>query len=258
MVAIVIPVYKEFDRLTKNEFLSLTKALHTFSESDIYIIGPISLNVKSYEDFFNSNNRKLRFKQFNDNFFKSLEGYNRLCISSVFYKVFLKYEFLLIYQTDAFVFRDNLNLWCSKGIDYIGAPWVDGWTEVKQPLSFIGVGNGGFSLRKVASFYRVACNRPFRLLFRLHHIYHTLRTRLGVPSRWVGVPPYQEDQYWGQYVPKLFKWFKVAPPEQALQFSFEVGAAELYRINGNRLPMGCHAWEKYEPEFWKQFIPFKK
>ena len=41
-------------------------------------------------------------------------------VSPLFYLNFKKYRYLLIYQLDALVFRDELLEWCSKEIDYIG------------------------------------------------------------------------------------------------------------------------------------------
>ena len=44
-------------------------------------------------------------------------------------------------------------------------------------------------------------------------------------------------------------------PEEAIAFSFELSPSYLYKLNGNYLPFGCHAWYKYEYEnFWKQHI----
>lgn len=80
-----------------------------------------------------------------------------------FYARFADYEFMLIYQTDAYVFRHELQTWCDKGFDYVGAPWTENSNEWFQDLigkkggSKIGstifyptAGNGGFSLRSVA------------------------------------------------------------------------------------------------------------
>ena len=77
-------------------------------------------------------------------------------ISSKFYKSFKTYEFLLIYQTDAWVFRDDLLEWCNKDYDYVGAPWFTGYDDTKGiKKAFNAVGNGGFCLRKTKSMLRV-------------------------------------------------------------------------------------------------------
>lgn len=51
------------------------------------------------------------------------------------------------------------------------------------------------------------------------------------------------------------KDFNPAPPEVAMKFSFEVHPEVLYELNDKQLPFGCHAYLKYNPEFWKKFIP---
>ena len=66
-----------------------------------------------------------------------------------------------------------------------------------------------------------------------------------------------EDFYWTKKVAVVFNDFKVAPVEDAAKFSFEVNPSLLYKMNNNQLPFGCHGWEKYEPEFWKQYIPMQ-
>jgi hypothetical protein len=45
-------------------------------------------------------------------------------LSEEFYQAFTDFEFMLIYQLDAFVFRDELADWCRSGYEYIGAPWL--------------------------------------------------------------------------------------------------------------------------------------
>src|ERR1700759_1030871 len=61
---------------------------------------------------------------FDDDFFKGLAGYNSLMLSSEFYGKFIDYEYVLIYQMDCFVFKDELAWWCNQNLDYIGAPWI--------------------------------------------------------------------------------------------------------------------------------------
>ena len=72
-----------------------------------------------------------------------------------FYQRFRRFEYILIYQLDAFVFSDRLEEFCRLGYDYIGAPWPlgDGNKHneelVVEGNHFLTVGNGGFSLRRV-------------------------------------------------------------------------------------------------------------
>ena len=65
-----------------------------------------------------------------------------------------------------------------------------------------------------------------------------------------------EDFFWGLGANYTDKLFKVPPNYKALEFSFEAMPSYLYKLNNNDLPFGCHAFEKYESEFWK--IIFKK
>ena len=51
-----------------------------------------------------------------------------------------------------------------------------------------------------------------------------------------------------------FIWFRVPDPLEALQFSFEVMPEKMLIMNNGRLPMGVHAWNKYNPEFWKPYL----
>jgi hypothetical protein len=41
----------------------------------------------------------------------------------------------------------------------------------------------------------------------------------------------------------------------AAQFALEVRPSHYFAVNGGRLPMGGHAWSRYEPAFWRQHVP---
>lgn len=139
-VVVVIPVYKE--NISKNELMSLIQGETILGRYDICFIAP-----------FRIKNSKLtqghRTIYFDDSYFVNTVAYSKLLLSGCFYKIFLNYEYMLIYQLDAFVFSDALLEWCNKGYDYIGAPLPavgDFYAEIGS-----GVGNGGLSLRKIES-----------------------------------------------------------------------------------------------------------
>jgi hypothetical protein len=127
-------------------------------QHSIVFVHPESLDVST----INFDGR-ISSEKFPDHYFKSVFGYNRLMLTASFYERFSHSKFILIYQLDAYVFRDELLYWCSKDYDYIGAPWITtpnkGFKKVlslfdskkKKARSeiFYKVGNGGFSLRKV-------------------------------------------------------------------------------------------------------------
>ena len=47
----------------------------------------------------------------------------------------------------------------------------------------------------------------------------------------------------------------VIPNEMtASRFSLELKPSYYFDVNGGKLPMGGHAWWKYEPEFWQTYL----
>jgi len=66
--------------------------------------------------------------------------YNNMLLSKEFWNQFTS-EHILIYQQDSIIFREGIGAYLNT--DYVGAPWMEG-----QDDNSIGVGNGGFSLRK--------------------------------------------------------------------------------------------------------------
>lgn len=48
---------------------------------------------------------------------------------------------------------------------------------------------------------------------------------------------------------------KIPNCEEAINFSFECSPKYLYELTGDRLPFGCHAWQKHDYDvFWKNFM----
>jgi len=118
---IVVPIYKE--TLTFHEEVSLKRLIKVNKENPVVFVAPKGLLKFNYSQYLARQNYSLKY--FDSRYFKSISTYNRLLLSTSFYKCFLNFEFILIYQLDAFIFHDNLNEWCEKGYDYIGAPWFD-------------------------------------------------------------------------------------------------------------------------------------
>lgn len=195
----------------------------------------------------------------------SLNSYNKLKKSRFFYNLFTDYDFLLTCELDAFVFKDEVAYWCNKGYDYIGAPWFEGYhTPVSNKL--VGVGNSGFSLRRIKPIQKILksmyCRDP---LDKDNSIKHLIKVYLKKPVRWLlsqGGENYivledyngDEDRFFSLSVPLVYEDFIVAPIEEATKFSFELKPEVLFIINNQQLPMGCHAWWRYNLPFWKPFI----
>ena len=59
---------------------------------------------------------------------------------------------------------------------------------------------------------------------------------------------------WSHYGPQIDTNFRVASGMEGMKFGFEKEPSLLYSKNNNQLPFGCHAWEKYEPDFWEKLM----
>ena len=143
---VLIPIYKQ--ELSELEKQSLLQCATVFAKREICFFAPENIHFEYYQAMV----PKARCEYFHSSFFQGISGYNRLMLSVDFYKRFNKYDHILIYQLDAWVFRDELDHWCSMGFDYIGAPLK---ASIFAARGKYVVGNGGFSLRKPAAFIRV-------------------------------------------------------------------------------------------------------
>jgi len=241
-VAIVIPIYKNHP--STQEIYALHNNFTILNDYPKYIIAPTGFNFEEYGDIFKSS----EILHLPPHWFKSLNSYNRLMLTKMFYKLFLNYEYILILQPDALVFKNELHEWCSKGYSYIGAPWPNG--KLVHPYSFHGysflrkllpffnkpkkcfVGNGGLSLRHV---------KGSQLILQRHFLANKL---------WNS----QEDYFWAYYF-LHGEGNGIVPSEvEASKFSLELNARQYYINNGCILPFGCHAYEKYSSDFWSEVI----
>jgi len=154
--AIVIPVYKK--EINYFEKASLKQCIKVFKDYPIILIAPRSLDTGNYTRMF-----PFKIERFEDDSFVSVRSYSRLLLLADFYSRFKSYSYILMYQPDAYVFRNELEYWCSQDYDYIGAsvperPLTDLYkynlldANKKGSVFF---GNGGFSLRKVDTFIDV-------------------------------------------------------------------------------------------------------
>ncbi|WP_184544972.1 DUF5672 family protein [Mucilaginibacter sp. FT3.2] len=249
LVAVIIPIYKQ--KPDANELLSLKQCLTILKNYPIIFIAPDKLNAAAYKEACEGAPFKL--VTFSDFYFDNLAGYNQLMLSPDFYKTFIDYKFILIYQLDAYVFKDELNYWCSQNYDFIGAPhiphenqenemqFLKGYSKFINRVNSIfktkhkvsNVGNGGFSLRKTQTCYLL------------------LKILKGKVKIW---GPNNEDgffKYWGNL---FYPFFKLPTDELAIRFSIEESPAlSLKKLNGE-LPFGCHAFEKYEWATWEPLI----
>jgi hypothetical protein len=226
---VVVPVYRE--RPEPFEVLSLTQLNQRLGKHPIELIAPNGLELAPYRRLLGNR----RHHYFSPSFFKaranSRASYSALLARDVFYGSFSHFEHILIHQTDAFVFEDQFDDWTRRDFDYIGSPHWAEW-GARKDLGMIGVGNGGFSLRRVEAFRRVLLDarrvrNRLQVARRGSHARALRRARRG---------ELVEDYYWGHFAP-----IKVAPINEAVTFAFEMGLERMAEAYREVVPFGCHA-----------------
>lgn len=282
---VTIPIYKS--KPSKGEEASFRQGLTVLCNHDIVVYTYPELDLSEYEQIATEIGKTYRTAFFDRNYFTSVRSYNRLCLERSFYERFTQYKYLLIYQLDAWVFRDELEEWCDKGYDYIGAPLFEPDGDSFND-NLIGIGNGGFSLRriqycldKLSKAKQYLPLMPPKAITRLYKIsWHQLKSNKkywNMATFW-GLSPIKfllrclgianniyyfrkharmnEDMLFSVYTQSAF-WCRPHLPnyQEAICFSLEVHPSKLFKEAGSQLPFGCHAFEKYEyEEFWKQHI----
>ncbi|MFT3748449.1 MAG: DUF5672 family protein [Agriterribacter sp.] len=261
MVNVVIPIYKPYP--SKNDKISITQCCKILNTHSITLIKPSSLDPSPYF----SSSVQFNIEPFNDDFFKDIHGYNRLMLSEDFYRRFLHKDYILIYQLDAFVFKDELDKWCKKGYDYIGAPWLDvvnpgktfkekiefarlsqkeyknntkqAGSDLPTDIQFYNrVGNGGFSLRRAKRFYTICKEKKQQIAYYIQNNEHHY---------------FNEDVFWSLEVNREKEILRIPDYKTALHFSFEQRPEYALKKTKGKLPFGCHAWDMF-PEFWNPIL----
>lgn len=257
---IVIPIHKE--RPSNEEVASLKQCALVMKNHPICIVCPKGLNTKQLSNHLTDFGINWTIERFPEKYFKGIAGYNLLMLDKSFYKRFAKYQYMLIYQLDAWVFSDELDEWCGKGYDYIGAPWLEKKNDGEIVLT--GVGNGGFSLRRVQHFIDVlSCRGPVRNGKQLH-LEPTIKNRIyqffyslgwqNTISYYKKDPTLFEDIFLSIFLSNTKLRAKMPEPDEASLFAFEQKPSYLFSKT-HKLPFGCHAWRKYEYDFfWHHFI----
>lgn len=275
-LVVIIPVYKRFQDLRVSELASFAQALNTLKQYKIYIVFPEQFDSGAYDDFAKGIATQIHFAKFPPKYFKGIDGYNKLLTSLHFYDTFASFHKMLIYQLDAWVFNADLSKWSAIGYDYIGAPLFHNYGQ-NADFNFVEGQNGGVSIRNIATARRILKRLS---ILRLVHIavrlfsFNSIKTISGLLScfklnktfkivnhdylRELFSRGVNEDYRWSFYIAKTFSDFEIAPLKEAISFCFEVHPSYLYQLNDKKLPFATHAWEKYEPEFWKQFIKTDK
>lgn len=248
LVTVVIPIYKT--NLSVTEKASLEQCVKVLGSYDLVFIQPESLDSSAIN--FDG---KISVERFPDRYFKTLFGYNELMLSHEFYQRFSNKKYMLLYQLDAFVFRDELKKWCDKGYDYIGAPWIasketfvkkvlmlfDSKKKKERSKIFFKVGNGGFSLRNIE-----------KSIIITQELKELIKSNLKRDKNDFLI---MEDIFWSITVPKYYSDFKIPEYKEALGFAIDRKPDIALRLNNNELPFGCHGFDKPKvKDFWEKIF----
>lgn len=241
-VAIVVPLYRE--PCTEQEHLALRVLNQVLGTHTIVALVPDKMRgqYKSLQGFDDE-------VVMPEEHFVSVNAYSALMLNAEFYSKLEAWDYVLIYQTDALVFSDQLAAWVAKGYDYIGAPWA-GPQVLQSPLyraryalkrsllrrrqrpltprhrhrySIGHVGNGGVSLRRVAAMQRALAQQP-RLV------------REFIDG---GMPDYPEDLFWCVDIDRTPQRLRLPQWREALEFAVEDAPEAALKLLGHP-PFAAH------------------
>ncbi len=261
-LCVIIPAHKS--RLTVDEVISLQACYRRLKHYDCYLLhGADGFSPQDYLDI----HPQLMLKRVPAHWLSSLEQYNRMKVNPAFYDLFRHYQFMLTYELDAYIFGSDIAAHHGFDYDYIGAPIFEGYLQATKDAPFRCALNSGFSMRNISAcrtmldklqLYKDWWKKNKFLLVNFPFL------RRNVNPNWRSVMDhdhlraylkgnfFHEDIIWSEVMPALFPSFRVAPPDIAASFSFEVNPERLYQLKG-QLPLGCHAWTRF-PAFWDNHI----
>lgn len=152
-----------------------------------------------------------------------IENYNIMLKEASFWKQLSRFDKALLIQDDGFLLRKGIDAFLQY--DYVGAPWSPAHWENTILASITNpqlVGNGGFSLRSIATMIEICetCEEEKHLLFNKD------------------LSPIPEDVYFAKCAYKLGK--KIPVSAVALQFASE------QMVNTHSI--GAHKMWHYHPE----------
>lgn len=263
--AIVVPLSIN-NYFTCYEMISLRHLNKYLGAYPIYFIAPKGSTI-AYE------HHKIIF--FPRRFFGSAKSHGKLLLSIQFYKKFSAYKYILFYHLDSLVFSSNLDQWCDRDFDYVGAPWLQ--CKDSPWVTSARVGNGGFALLKIqkaveilSKYYR---KNPFiygtsiievcwfilyleKFIDYFNWMDQKLMTKVKNLRAYLEkkLPDQNNDIFWSDIANNFDPEFRVASFEDGIKFAFEVCPEDCFIANSYQLPFGCHAWNRYNKKFWEPHI----
>jgi hypothetical protein len=261
--SVIIPIYRQIP--LEFEMISLKQCCKILADYQMIIITYETLNLAEYIKIFGEQKIKYKIEYFPEKYFDGIDGYNTLMFSDKFYKRFLDYEYILIYQLDAYVFSPDLDYWLKQSYDYIGGPTFN---EIRHTLKLKWTGhfNGGFCIRRTHTFYHLSSmklikfnkyswelslkSKKQKILFIKIYL-KSLQKIMNIVLKLLHIEISSEDYVWSNVIKQKGE---IPLFETALNFSFDSHPEHAMELSG-KLPFGCHGWDfYYSYKFWKKYI----
>ena len=269
-IAVVIHIHSL--KLSKYDRYNVINNIKKFKKYLIIFVCPRTININKLDIELPLN---YKVEVFSEKYFKNNKSYNRLLLSKSFYERFLNFKYILICQTDVLILKEELNRWIKEDFDYIGAPWIS--KDNNNNCSLLGVGNGGFSLRKVQTHYNVLNSKQLyfdKAKLEALPVWFNLKTIISlkivnqVAKIMKIINPLSlflwffyktdkyvnEDVFWCGYAAFFEPSYKIASTKKALEFSFECEPEFCFKKNNEKLPFGTHKWYQYDKDFWLENV----
>lgn len=178
-LAVVYITHRVF---TEEEIGLLRFSLPNLNAYDKFLVVPAQMSVqREFEDF--------NAVELDPYYFRHINGYNELLMTSDFYRHFIAYENILVLQPDCVVLKPGIDEFCDKSLflgasfnspKYINRIWLMKYPRIGHLLSRFRIGfkmygfNGGFSVRNIPYFIEHAPalrTKSRRLLYREDILY---------------------------------------------------------------------------------------
>ncbi len=272
---VVIPVYKAApDPYERTSFARCCRILGKAGGGyPICLFTHDRIDLSVYREIAQACGTAFHTEIFPPSCFKNIHAYNCLMLDSRFYARFAGFEYMLLYQLDAYVFRDELQAWCRRGYDYVGPPFFA--PGHFGTLRWSTVGNGGLSLRKISAFLQASggCG-ALSWSNLLHstpprHPYITARRRvfyflmLAATGRCHWIRNWftyfvDEDRFYSFALQGSPFELHVPDSREALSFAYDMDPAFCHKATAGHLPFGCHGYDKRYDRFYSAFIPLEE
>ncbi len=234
-------------------------------KAEIYFILP---NKCRYSDLI-FQFPQIQFIFIDNKYLSNSKAYNKYLVNPMFYKLFVNYEYIILYQLDTWQINFNHEKFLENEYDFIGAPFIS--EDRHNGIKFANGRNGGVSVRKIHSCLKILSQK--NILFSLNNVFKIIGygNKLKRPlktlfkkyfsfiflysvDRKIWMWHLNEDIFWSVIVPQKFPWFKISDLATSLNFCFDQEPEFCYEHNKNELPTFVHAIEKYDFKFYSSKI----